>query len=116
MNINAADDLLIRPPGSNDARPMAEIGIGRRGKRRPPQPPGRAVIGMSDGRRRKPMSLSLLRPALAAILSLIAFHCATAQDALKVAIGQRGGWEQCVSELGQNAGIFKKHGLALELL
>jgi NitT/TauT family transport system substrate-binding protein len=41
---------------------------------------------------------------------------ARADDQLKVAIGQRGGWEQCVSELGQNAGIFKKHGLALELL
>jgi NitT/TauT family transport system substrate-binding protein len=30
--------------------------------------------------------------------------------------GQRGGWEQCVSELGQNAGIFKRHGLVLETL
>jgi NitT/TauT family transport system substrate-binding protein len=41
---------------------------------------------------------------------------AAAQDALKIAVGQRGGWEQCVSELGQNAGIFKKHGLALDVL
>ena len=39
-----------------------------------------------------------------------------AEDQLKIAIGQRGGWEQCVSELGQNAGIFKKHGLVLEAL
>src|SRR5262245_2908725 len=59
----------------------------------------------------------LLRRGFAAILSLLSLHCAAgAQDALKIAIGQRGGWEQCVSELGQNAGIFKKHGLALELL
>ncbi len=29
---------------------------------------------------------------------------ACAQDTLKIAVGQRGGWEQCVSELGQNAG------------
>ena len=59
----------------------------------------------------------LLRPSLAAVLCLLFLHCAAgAQDALKIAIGQRGGWEQCVSELGQNVGIFKKHGLALELL
>jgi NitT/TauT family transport system substrate-binding protein len=41
---------------------------------------------------------------------------ASAQDTLKIAIGQRGGWEQCVSELGQNAGIFRQHGLVLDLL
>ena len=41
---------------------------------------------------------------------------ASAQDQLKIAIGQRGGWEQCVSDLGQNAGIFRKHGLVLETL
>jgi len=34
---------------------------------------------------------------------------------MKIAIGQRGGWEQSVSELGQNKGIFKKHGLVLDL-
>jgi NitT/TauT family transport system substrate-binding protein len=59
----------------------------------------------------------LLRRGLAAIVPLLLFHAAAAaQDVLKIAIGQRGGWEQCVSELGQNAGIFKKHGLALEVL
>ena len=41
---------------------------------------------------------------------------AHAQDELKIAIGQRGGWEQSVSEFGQNKGLFKKHGLTLELL
>jgi len=43
-------------------------------------------------------------------------QAAGAEDALKIAIGQRGGWEQCVSELGQNAGFFKKRGLALDVL
>jgi NitT/TauT family transport system substrate-binding protein len=62
------------------------------------------------------MRLSLLRRGLAALVPLLSLHAAAAQDALKIAIGQRGGWEQCVSELGQNAGIFKKHGLALEVL
>ena len=41
---------------------------------------------------------------------------AWAQDKLKLAIGQRGNWENSVSELGQDAGFFKKHGLVLELL
>jgi NitT/TauT family transport system substrate-binding protein len=41
---------------------------------------------------------------------------AAAQETLKLAIGQRGAWENSAPELGQNAGIFKKHGLTLELL
>ncbi len=53
---------------------------------------------------------------IAAIAMLACGTAAAAQDALKIAVGQRGGWEQCVSELGQNAGIFKKHGLALDVL
>jgi len=45
-----------------------------------------------------------------------AAHDAAAQDALKIAVGQRGNWDTSVSELGQRAGIFKKHGLTLEIL
>jgi NitT/TauT family transport system substrate-binding protein len=41
---------------------------------------------------------------------------AAAQDTLKLAVGQRGNWDTSVSELGQRVGIFKKHGLALEIL
>lgn len=41
---------------------------------------------------------------------------AAAQDTLKVAVGQRGNWDTAVAELGQRAGIFKKHGLNLEIL
>jgi len=51
----------------------------------------------------------------AAFATLIALP-ALAQDKLKVAVGQRGVWENSVSELGQDAGIFKKHGLQLEVL
>src|SRR5262245_4577516 len=47
---------------------------------------------------------------------LVGMHAASAQDTLKLAIGQRGNWDTSVSELGQRAGIFKKHGLVLELL
>jgi NitT/TauT family transport system substrate-binding protein len=39
-----------------------------------------------------------------------------AQDTLKLAAGQRGNWDTTVAEVGQRAGIFKKHGLVLEIL
>ncbi|WP_323029604.1 ABC transporter substrate-binding protein [Castellaniella defragrans] len=41
---------------------------------------------------------------------------AQADDTLKLAVGQRGNWDTIVSQLGQDAGIFKKHGLELEIL
>src|SRR5262245_25875720 len=41
---------------------------------------------------------------------------ATAQDKLRLAIGQKGNWDTAIPELGTRAGIFKKHGLELELL
>ncbi len=50
----------------------------------------------------------------AAILASPAAHAA--DDTLKLAIGQRGNWENSASELGQDAGIFKKHGLVLDIL
>src|SRR6266508_4310529 len=48
-----------------------------------------------------------------AVLALGADHAA-AQDAFKVAIGQINNWENQAPTLGQDAGIFKKHGLVLE--
>lgn len=39
-----------------------------------------------------------------------------AQEALKLAVGQRGNWDTSVSELGQRAGIFKKYGLSLDIV
>src|SRR5262245_13500028 len=41
---------------------------------------------------------------------------ALAQDNLKLAIGAPGNWDTCIPEVGIRAGIFKKHGLDLELL
>jgi NitT/TauT family transport system substrate-binding protein len=41
---------------------------------------------------------------------------ASADDKIKLAIGQRGNWDTSVSEVGQRAGIFKKHGLELEIV
>ena len=56
------------------------------------------------------------RFALSCAFAALATLPALAQDKLKVAVGQRGVWENSVSELGQDAGIFKKHGLQLEVL
>src|SRR5215208_667775 len=41
---------------------------------------------------------------------------ACAQEALKVAVPQRGAWDAGLAELGRRAGIFQKHGLNLEIL
>ena len=41
---------------------------------------------------------------------------ARADDALRIAVGQRGLWDTSVVELGQRDGIFKQHGVALEIL
>lgn len=41
---------------------------------------------------------------------------ASAEDTLKVASAQRGAWESSAPELGQQAGIFRKHGIVLDLL
>jgi NitT/TauT family transport system substrate-binding protein len=38
------------------------------------------------------------------------------QDTLKLAVGAPGNWDTCIPEVGHRAGIFKKYGLALELL
>jgi NitT/TauT family transport system substrate-binding protein len=41
---------------------------------------------------------------------------AAAEDTLKVAIPQRGAWDAGIAELGERGGIFKKHGLTLDIL
>jgi len=53
--------------------------------------------------------------ACAIALTLLG-SAASAQDTLKLAIGQRGNWDTSVSEIGQRAGIFKKHGLVLDIV
>jgi ABC-type nitrate/sulfonate/bicarbonate transport system substrate-binding protein len=40
---------------------------------------------------------------------------ASAEDVLKIAGAQHGVWESAAPELGQQAGIFKKHGIVLDL-
>src|SRR5882724_8812453 len=52
--------------------------------------------------------------ALAALAML--GTAASAEDTVKLAVGQRGNWDTSVSEVGQRAGIFKKHGLVLDIV
>ncbi len=63
------------------------------------------------------MRLHIFGRALVALgaLALSAGDLA-AQDTLKLTVGQRGNWDTAVSEVGQRAGIFKKHGLTLEIV
>jgi ABC-type nitrate/sulfonate/bicarbonate transport system substrate-binding protein len=54
---------------------------------------------------------------LSAAAFLVAGHgLAAAQDTLKIAVPQRGAWDTSIAEIGNRAGIFKKHGIAVELL
>ena len=54
--------------------------------------------------------------AFTATALLAAASPASAQDKLKLTIGQRGNWDTAIAQLGTKAGIFKKHNLELELL
>jgi NitT/TauT family transport system substrate-binding protein len=54
--------------------------------------------------------------ACAAATMLAGTVPASAQDQLKLTIGQRGNWDTAISDLGDKAGIFKKHRLQLEML
>jgi NitT/TauT family transport system substrate-binding protein len=55
--------------------------------------------------------LALAFAALAALASP-----ARADDVIKLTIGQRGNWDTAISQLGTKAGIFRKHGLELEMV
>src|SRR5262245_46699283 len=59
------------------------------------------------------------RAALALLAGLVAIAQAAparADDLLRLAIGQRGLWDSAIAELGQAAGLFKKHGLELQVV
>lgn len=62
------------------------------------------------------MRFSAIGRCILAVAIMSAAASAFADDTLKLAIGQRGNWENAAPELGQKAGIFRKHGLALEIL
>jgi len=57
-----------------------------------------------------------LKIVLAAAALLAATWPAAADDLLKITVGQRGNWDTSVAHLGDKAGIFKKHGIELEII
>jgi NitT/TauT family transport system substrate-binding protein len=54
--------------------------------------------------------------AAAAIAMATLTAPAAADDLVKMTIGQRGNWDTAITHLGEKAGIFKKHGLQLEMI
>jgi NitT/TauT family transport system substrate-binding protein len=53
--------------------------------------------------------------AASVVVGLLASPAAPAAEVLKLAIGQRGLWDSAIAELGQQAGVFRRHGLELEM-
>src|SRR5712692_7405300 len=53
---------------------------------------------------------------VAAVAAMALAGPAAADDLVKMTIGQRGNWDTSITHLGSKAGIFKKHGIALEMI
>ena len=62
------------------------------------------------------MRTGILAAPLVALALMGAPSGASAQDALKVAVPQRGAWDAGIAELGRRGGMFKKHGIDVEIL
>ena len=63
------------------------------------------------------MKLGLAAAAVAIATQLATLTTpAAADDLVKMTIGQRGNWDTAITHLGDKAGIFKKHGLQLEMI
>jgi ABC-type nitrate/sulfonate/bicarbonate transport system substrate-binding protein len=61
-------------------------------------------------------SALLIATGLSAFMPGGGAQTALAEDTLRLTVGQRGLWDTSISEVGQRSGIFKKHGLTLEIL
>jgi NitT/TauT family transport system substrate-binding protein len=59
--------------------------------------------------------MQAFRLLLCVIAATLATHTARAADTLKLAIGQRGLWDSAIGEIGSEVGIFRKHGLELQM-
>ncbi len=51
-----------------------------------------------------------------AIGTIVLATPATADYLVKMTIGQRGNWDTAITHLGEKAGIFKKHGIQMEMI
>ena len=76
----------------------------------------RAIFSQASRQTRPTMTINtFIRTAAIAFFASLLSSPAVAQDKLRLAGGLAGTWENSVSELGQNAGFFKKYGLLLEV-
>ena len=57
-----------------------------------------------------------MKTSLLACALLLAGVTSVQAESLKIAVGQRGNWDTAIPELGQRAGIFRKHDLELDIL
>ena len=62
------------------------------------------------------MRRRVARMTLVGLALLAGATHARTDDAIKLAVGARGNWETAAAELGQQAGFFNRHGIALEIL
>src|SRR5580704_12575781 len=76
-----------------------------------PSPPDRP----EGGRAMKRLRAAGCVAAATAVLAMSA-GSAAADDVLKLTIGQRGNWDTAITHIGSKAGIFKKHGIELEMI
>src|SRR3984957_15268987 len=60
-------------------------------------------------------AMCLVRGTIAVIFA-VAATATHAADTLKLAVGAPGNWDTCIPAVGERAGIFRKHGIELELL
>ena len=58
----------------------------------------------------------ILTLVIAAATAITMTAPADAADLLKITVGQRGNWDTSIAHLGEKAGIFKKHGIDLEII
>src|SRR3989442_11036068 len=70
----------------------------------------------NGGTGRKHMRKVNVLGCLVAAACLVGPTQVSGEETLKLAVGQRTLWDTSISELGQRGGIFKKHGLNLEIL
>src|SRR5579871_3964189 len=69
-----------------------------------------------SGWRGERMLTKLIAGAAVAILAAGMPRQASAEDLLRLAIGQRGLWDSSIAEIGQGAGVFRRSGLELQVV
>src|SRR5437868_10813071 len=77
---------------------------------------GKDVDGRDEPGHDGGMNRSLPAAAIAVALFAAAFPNVLAADTLKIASPIRGSWEGAIPDLGRQAGIFRRHGLELDIL